>query len=144
MQIFGWMMMIVLALFGLFVVGILIGPFVVAKIKSFKFRIEKFVEDEKIDIEEKSEARKNRQETKRQKEFELANLKLDSKIEKVDKQINLYKKKLMMVQDLKESKILEKQNLVNENVVNEEVATDTSIENMLNEINNIEELEQEK
>ena len=100
MEVFGWIMLIVLALFGAFMLGLMIGPFIVAKIKSFGYRTKTFIEDEKIDTDKRSEQRRNRQELKRQRDFELADKRLDVKLNKVDKKIKLQSKKLQMAQDL--------------------------------------------
>ncbi len=101
MEAFGWLMMIMLAMFGLFVLGILIGPFVVSKVKTFIYRLQTYIDDEKLDIDKRSEERRNRDETKRQKDFELANKKLDAKINKVNKQISLQSEKLKLAEELK-------------------------------------------
>lgn len=101
MLIFGWISLVLLGLFGLFMIGLYIGPFVISKIKSFRYKIKCYVEDEKLDADKRSEERKHRDELKRQKDFELANKKLDAKINKVDKQIKLHTKKLELAEKLK-------------------------------------------
>ena len=100
MEIFGWIMLILLALFGAFMVGLMIGPFVVAKIRSFGYKMHTFIEDEKVDADKRSDQRRNRQELKRQRDFELANKKLDVKLSKVDKKIKIQSEKLKLSQDL--------------------------------------------
>ena len=101
MEAFGWLMMILLAMFGLFVLGILIGPYVISKVKTFMYRLQTYIDDEKLDTDKRSEERRNRDETKRQKDFELANKKLDAKINKVNKQISLQSEKLKLAEELK-------------------------------------------
>lgn len=101
MLVFGWISLILLGLFGLFMIGLYIGPFVISKIKSFSYRVKLYIEDEKLDADKRSEERRNRNDTKRAKDFELANKKLTAKINKVDKQIQLQTKKLELAQKLK-------------------------------------------
>lgn len=101
MLVFGWISLILLGLFGLFMIGLYIGPFVISKIKSFSYRVKSYIEDEKLDADKRSDERKRRDEIKRQKDFELANKKLDAKINKVDKQIKLHTKKIELAEKLK-------------------------------------------
>lgn len=102
MIVFGWISMIALMLFGLFILGLLVGPFVLAKIKTFSFRLKRYIEDEKLDIDKRSDERRNRQEIKRTKDFELANKKLDIKLNKVNKQIKIQNEKLKLTEELRQ------------------------------------------
>ena len=60
MLIFGWICMIALMLFGLFILGLLTGPFVISKVKTFGYRLGKASEDEKLDVDKRSEERQRR------------------------------------------------------------------------------------
>lgn len=101
MLIFGWISLILLALFGLFMIGLLSGPFIVSKIRSFAYKTKALIEDEKLDVDKRSEERRHRDEIKRERDFELANKKLDAKLQRVDKQIELQTKKLRLAEKLK-------------------------------------------
>ena len=111
MLVFGWVALILLAMFGLFCIGLFAGPFVIAKIKSFKDKIVSYIDDEKVDSQKRSEERRHRDEIKRQRDFELANRKLDIKLNKVDKQIKLQTKKLELAEKLKKETQIEKEDL---------------------------------
>lgn len=114
MIVFGWISMIALMLFGLFVLGLLVGPFVLAKIRTFSFRLKRYIEDEKLDIDKRSDERRNRQEIKRTKDFELANKKLDIKLNKVNKQIKIQNEKLKLTEELRQKIEEEKSEYRNE------------------------------
>ena len=101
MIVIGWLATILLAMFGLFILGILVGPFVVAKVKTFTYRLKKWCDDEILDVNKRSEERRNRKELKRQKDFELADKKLDVKLNKVNKQIKIQTEKLRLAEDLR-------------------------------------------
>ena len=111
MIVFGWACMIMLMLFGLFMIGLCVGPFIIAKIKSFSYKLQAYIEDEKIDTDKRSEERKNRDEVKRARDFELANKKLDAKLNKVNKQIKLQTEKLKLAEELKKRTAEEKAEL---------------------------------
>lgn len=106
MAVFGWIVFVLLALFGLFVLGLIISPYIIARILGFKYKVKTLVEDNRVDTDKRSEARQNRQELKRQKDFELANKKLDAKLRNVDKKIKIQTKKLELSQKL-EKQLLE-------------------------------------
>ena len=108
MAVFGWICMIALVAFGLFVLGVLVGPFTVAKIKSFAYRMKRFIEDEQIDIDKRSEERRLRAEKKRFKDFELANKKLDAKLNKVNKKVEIYNEKMKLAEELDKITTVEK------------------------------------
>ena len=114
MIVFGWISMIALMLFGLFILGLLVGPFVIAKIKTFSFRLKRYIDDEKLDIDKRSDERRNRQEIKRTKDFELANKKLDIKLNKVNKQIKIQNEKLKLTEELRQKIEEEKSEYQNE------------------------------
>ena len=111
MLIFGWIALILLAMFGLFCLGLFVGPFIIAKVKSFGLKIKYYLDDEKIDSQKRSEERRHRDEIKRQRDFELANRKLDVKLNKVNKQIKIQTEKLKLAEKLKQQTQLEKEDL---------------------------------
>ena len=111
MEIFGWIMLILLAVFGMAILVVFAIPFVVTETTMMGYKIKRAIEDKKIDIEKRSDARRNRNEIKRQKDFELANKKLDAKLLKVDKQIQLHQKKFELAQELKSATITQKEEL---------------------------------
>lgn len=100
MAVVGWIFVTALVLFGLFALGISVYPIIAAKIKGMKYNIEKRVEDEKLDADKRSEARQHRDEIKRQKDFELADRKLDARLSKVNKRIEILKAKLELAEQL--------------------------------------------
>lgn len=110
MAIFGWIMLSLLAAFGMFILVLFIIPFVISETKVMNYKIKKAIEDKKLDVDKRSEARKHRDEIKREKDFELANKKLDAKLYKVDKQIEIHTKKLKLATELKEATKIEKRN----------------------------------
>ena len=114
MAVFGWIALILLAMLGIFVIGLYLGPVIIAKVKSFGYNIKKKVEDEKLDTDKRSEERKNRDAIKRQRDFELANKKLDVKLNKVDKKIKLQTEKLELAEKLKKQTEVEKAELIKE------------------------------
>ena len=141
MEIFGWIMLIFLAVFGLSILVVFVVPFTVSELKSMEFKIKRAIEDRKIDINKRSEARKNRDEIKRAKDFELANKKLDAKLQKVDKQIEIHQKKLNLAKELKQSTNSKKENLVKLDSLKEKQITKEKIKPK--KIKELEEIEQE-
>lgn len=132
MLVFGWIALILVALFGMFCIGLIIGPSVLSKIKTFTYRLKKLEQDEKDDADKRSDERKRRDEIKRQKDFELANKKLDAKLNKVDKQIKLQTKKLKLAEKMKEETQLALEDLqTNSHYYEQE--TDESTEEIENE-----------
>ena len=128
MLVFGWICMIVLMLLGLLLLGILTGPFIIAKIRTFAYRVKRYIDDENQDIEKRSEERKHRDEIKRQKDFELANKKLDAKLNKVDKQIKLQTEKLKLAEKLKRQTAMEKDELNEQSLISQLEIEEPSIE----------------
>ena len=108
MIVFGWVCMIALMILGLFVLGVLVGPFVISKIKTFTYRLKRYIEDEKIDIDKRSEERRLRAEKKRFKDFELANKKLNAKLNKVNKKVEIYNEKMKLAEELDKITTVEK------------------------------------
>lgn len=136
MNIFGWMCMIALMAFGLFVLGILVGPFVVAKIKSFIYKVKRLVEDEKIDIDKRSEEKRIRADKKRLKDFELADKKLDAKLNKVNKKVKIYEEKIKLAEELDKITTAEK---VNTKETEQETHLEPEIDTASHESNSVEE-----
>ena len=103
MAVFGWIALILFAVFGLGVLGLLITPWVASEIGALTYKIKKAIEDKKDDADKKSEARRHRDEVRRQKENELADRKLEVKLKKVSKQIEIYEKRIKLAEELKQS-----------------------------------------
>ena len=103
MNIFGWIMLSVLAVFGIFILILFVIPFIVTECKTMQEKIKRAIADKQYDLEKRSEERRHRDEVKRAKDFELANRKLDAKLQKVDKQIALQQKKLSLAKQLKDT-----------------------------------------
>lgn len=117
MEVFGWIALCLLAAFGLFIIGLLLAPYILTKIKSFKYKVDSAIADEKLDIDRRSNERRRRDEIKREKDFELANKKLDAKLNKIDKQIKIHTEKLKLADELKKQTALEQDELQKANDV---------------------------
>lgn len=113
MKVFGILMLIVLVLFALTVLTLYSLPYIIAEIKSFKERMHTAIKDKKLDIEKRSQERQHRDEIKRTKDFELANKKLDAKLNKLDKQIKILDEKQAMARQLKKTTVDKKAELNN-------------------------------
>ena len=112
MEVFGWIVLSVLAIFAIFILVIFTIPFIVTECKMMKEKIRRSIEDKKFDLEKRSEARRHRDEVKREHDFELANKKLDAKLQKVDKKIEIQTKKLKLANELKQATEVEREKLV--------------------------------
>lgn len=141
MEIFGWIMLALLAAFGFGILIVFVIPFIVTEFKAMGYKIKRAIQDKKEDIDKRSEARKHRDEIKRQRDFELADKKLDAKLLKVDKQIELHNKKLKLANELKDATKSRKEILRKENAPKqiEESVYVVPEEDEASEINNIEE-----
>lgn len=150
MAIYGWIILILQAVIGTVLTCLLAGPAIIAKIKNFKYNIRKRCEDEQLDIDKRSEERKHRNEIRRQKDFELANKKLDIKLNKVNKKIEIQTKKLKLAEELRKQTEVEKSELngsenskfdrkKNKRRVIEEVVGDEQQEEHVTETSDIEE-----
>ena len=117
MAVFGWIVFSLFALFGFAMLVIYAIPYVVSLIKTISYKTKKMVEDYQFDANKRSEERQHRNEIQRQKEFELANKKLDAKLQKVDKQIEILEKKKELANNLKEQTVIEKAELQKEKPV---------------------------
>ena len=111
MNIFGWIALIALACFGVFWIAMFAVPYIVSECKTLSFKIKRAIEDKRLDVQKRSEARQHRDELKREKDFELANKRLDAKLLKVDKQIKLQTQKLELAKQLKETTTIQKAEL---------------------------------
>ena len=111
MDIFGWILFSLLALFGLGILVIFTIPFVVTETKMMSEKIKRAIKDKEYDLDKRSEERRHRDEIKREKDFELANKKLDNKLLKVDKQIKIHEQKLKLAKELKVTTTEQKQEL---------------------------------
>lgn len=136
MLVFGWISLICLGVIGLGIIGLITYPYVVSEIKSLKYRTEKLIEDKKLDADKKSEERKKRDEIKREKENELANKKLDAKLQKVDKQIEIYKKKLDLSEELRATTKTAKEELNQKQDKKAELIEDTKEDTEIKDTNN--------
>lgn len=114
MAVFGWIVFSLFALFGFAMLVIYAIPYVVSLVKTISYKTKKMVEDYQFDANKRSEERQHRNEIQRQKEFELANKKLDAKLQKVDKQIEILEKKKELANNLKEQTVIEKAELQKE------------------------------
>ena len=111
MEIFGWILFSLLAVFGLDILVIFTIPFVVTETKMMSEKIKRAIKDKEYDLDKRSEERRHRDEIKREKDFELANKKLDNKLLKVDKQIKIHEQKLKLAKELKVTTTEQKQEL---------------------------------
>ncbi len=116
MEIFGWILFILLALFALAILVVFTIPFVVTETKLMKEKIKRSIEDKMYDLDKRSEEKRHRDEIRRQKDFELANKKLDNKLLKVDKQIKIHEQKLKLAKELKETTVIQKDELQNQDI----------------------------
>ena len=114
MVVFGWIMLALLAAFGFGILVTFAIPFVVTEFRTMGYKIKKAFQDKKEDIDKRSEARKHRDEIKRQRDFELADKKLDAQLLKVDKKIEIHNKKLKLANELKATTKARKEELKKE------------------------------
>lgn len=112
MAVFGWIALSILAVFGVGMLVLFAIPFVASEVKTLSYKIKSFITDKKFDVDQKSEARRKRDEIRRFKQNELADKKLEVKLQKVNKQIDIYKKKLALSEELKQSVVAEKKKQV--------------------------------
>ena len=139
MEIFGWIVLVLLGLFATSMLVVFALPFIVSELKMLGYKIKKACEDKKLDADKRSEERRNRDAVKRQKDFELANKKLDGKLQKLDKQIKILDEKQAVVKELKKTTSAQKAELnskpvsaiekfetvVNKKIEKEEVTAET-------------------
>lgn len=111
MEIFGWIVLVLLALFAVGMLVIFALPFVISEVKMLGYKIKRACEDKKLDADKRSEEKRNRDAIKRQKDFELANKKLDGKLQKLDKQIKVLDEKQAIVRELRKTTTAQKEEL---------------------------------
>lgn len=119
MNIFGWIILSILATFGLGIAVLLVIPFLLSLFKTISYKVKKQIENAKIDIDARASQKKIRLEKLRTAQNELANKKLQNKLNKIAKQIDLEEQKLALDKELENSK--------QEEVVKEEIINDADV-----------------
>lgn len=119
MNIFGWIILSILATFGLGIAVLLVIPFLLSLFKTISYKVKKQIENAKIDIDARSSQKKIRLEKLRTAQNELANKKLQNKLNKIAKQIDLEEQKLALDKELENNK--------QEEVVKEEIINDADV-----------------
>ncbi len=127
MNIFGWIILSILATFGLGIAVLLVIPFLLSLFKTISYKVKKQIENAKIDIDARASQKKIRQEKLRTAQNELANKKLQNKLNKIAKQIELEEQKLALDKELENNK--------QEEVVKEEIINDADVK-LAESINN--------
>lgn len=127
MNIFGWIILSILATFGLGIAVLLVIPFLLSLFKTISYKVKKQIENAKIDIDARACQKKIRQEKLRTAQNELANKKLQNKLNKIAKQIDLEEQKLALDKELENNK--------QEEVVKEEIINDADVK-LAESINN--------
>ena len=67
MDVFGWIMVALFILFALFIIVLVVIPYIIIEIKALTYKIHKGVQDKKKDIDKRSEERQHRDEIKRER-----------------------------------------------------------------------------
>ena len=119
MNIFGWIILSILATFGLGIAVLLVIPFLLSLFKTISYKVKKQIENAKIDIDARASQKKIRQEKLRTAQNELANKKLQNKLNKIAKQIDLEEQKLALDKELENNK--------QEETVKEEIINDADV-----------------
>lgn len=119
MNIFGWIILSILATFGLGIAVLLVIPFLLSLFKTISYKVKKQIENAKIDIDARASQKKIRQEKLRTAQNELADKKLQNKLNKIAKQIDLEEQKLALDKELENNK--------QEEVVKEEIINDADV-----------------
>ena len=119
MNIFGWIILSILATFGLGIAVLLVIPFLLSLFKTISYKVKKQMENAKIDIDARASQKKIRQEKLRTAQNELANKKLQNKLNKIAKQIDLEEQKLALDKELENNK--------QEETVKEEIINDADV-----------------
>ena len=115
MNIFGWIILSILATFGLGIAVLLVIPFLLSLFKTISYKVKKQIENAKIDIDARASQKKIRQEKLRTAQNELANKKLQNKLNKIAKQIELEEQKLALDKELENNK---QEEVVKEEIIN--------------------------
>ena len=119
MNIFGWIILSILAAFGLGIAVLLVIPFLLSLFKTISYKVKKQIENAKIDIDARASQKKIRQEKLRTAQNELADKKLQNKLNKIAKQIELEEQKLALDKELENNK--------QEEAVKEEIINDADV-----------------
>ena len=119
MNIFGWIILSILATFGLGIAVLLVIPFLLSLFKTISYKVNKQIENAKIDIDARASQKKIRQEKLRIAQNELADKKLQNKLNKIAKQIELEEQKLALDKELENNK--------QEEAVKEEIINDADV-----------------
>ena len=119
MNIFGWIILSILATFGLGIAVLLVIPFLLSLFKTISYKVNKQIENAKIDIDARASQKKIRQEKLRTAQNELADKKLQNKLNKIAKQIELEEQKLALDKELENNK--------QEEAVKEEIINDADV-----------------
>ena len=127
MNIFGWIILSILATFGLGIAVLLVIPFLLSLFKTISYKVKKQIENAKIDIDARASQKKIRQEKLRTAQNELANKKLQNKLNKIAKQIELEEQKLALDKELENNK--------QEEAMKEEIINDADVK-LAESINN--------
>lgn len=128
MNIFGWIILSILATFGLGIAVLLVIPFLLSLFKTISYKVKKQIENAKIDIDARANQKKIRQEKLRTAQNELANKKLQNKLNKIAKQIDLEEQKLALDKELENNK--QEEEAVKEEIINDaDVKLAESIDN---------------
>lgn len=115
MNIFGWIILSILATFGLGIAVLLVIPFLLSLFKTISYKVKKQIENAKIDIDARASQKKIRQEKLRTAQNELANKKLQNKLNKIAKQIELEEQKIALDKELENNK---QEEVVKEEIIN--------------------------
>ena len=116
MNIFGWIILSILATFGLGIAVLLVIPFLLSLFKTISYKVKKQIENAKIDIDARASQKKIRQEKLRTAQNELADKKLQNKLNKIAKQIELEEQKIALDKELENNK---QEEAVKEEIIND-------------------------
>lgn len=119
MNIFGWIILSILATFGLGIAVLLVIPFLLSLFKTISYKVKKQMENAKIDIDARASQKKIRQEKLRTAQNELSDKKLQNKLNKIAKQIDLEEQKLALDKELENNK--------QEEAIKEEIINDADV-----------------
>ena len=117
MNIFGWIILSILATFGLGIAVLLVIPFLLSLFKTISYKVKKQIENAKIDIDARASQKKIRQEKLRTAQNELADKKLQNKLNKIAKQIELEEQKIALDKELENNK--QEEEAVKEEIIND-------------------------
>lgn len=128
MEIFGYFILIIFAILGLGALVLFSLPFIISFIKTSSYRVSKQIEVAKIDIDARAEAKKLRNEKLRNKQNELAEKKVTLKIKKLQSKIDSIDKDMEIQESLKVKETEEVKEDIVEEVKVEEVTPEVKID----------------